>query len=265
MDVSFKSQISAFIICKNEMDVIGRCIESLKGCREIVIVDSGSTDATRDVVGQYEAQGYPIRFIEHRWEGYAKQKQFALDQTAGPWCLSLDADERLDERTSKTLMETDLDALGAVGLRIRRRDYLPGFGYPPRQVHAHWLLRLVRKDRAHFDTSALVHEAIHCDGPVAKFTGGEMFHMRALTAEQEAQKMDEYSSLKALEKFARGRRTSFGRLMFAPLLGFLKVYVMQRYLLCGKAGFIYASFAAHYSFLTETKLYRLSLGEPKDL
>lgn len=263
--MSFKSPISAFIICKNEADMIGRCLESLRGCREIVVVDSGSTDGTLDVVADFLARGYPVRLIEHAWQGYARQKQFALEQTTQPWCLSLDADERLDDAARTTLETQDLDAGGAAGYQIVRRDYLPGYGYPPRSVHSHRLLRLVRRDKARYDTSVAVHEAIDCDGPVNPFPGGGMLHMRALTAAEEAMKMDEYSTLKAEAKFARGRRTSFLKLATAPALAFLKVYLLQRYLLCGKAGFIYAAFFAHYAFLTEAKLYRLSLGTPTDL
>ena len=97
--------ISAFIICKNEEAVLGNCIESLKGCAEIVIVDSGSTDGTIELVQEYVARGWPIRFMHQDWLGYAAQKQFALEQCTQPWCLSLDADERLDAELQAALPE----------------------------------------------------------------------------------------------------------------------------------------------------------------
>ena len=98
----FHRPISAFIICQNEVAVLGECIESLDFCREIVIVDSGSTDGTLALIESYAAQGYPIRLISNAWPGFARQKQFALEQCREPWCLSMDSDERLDPQRRHT-------------------------------------------------------------------------------------------------------------------------------------------------------------------
>ena len=72
--------ISATIICKNEEACIGKCLSSLEGLSEIVVVNSGSTDGTLAVVEDYSRRGFPIRLIHQPWLGYASQKQFALDQ-----------------------------------------------------------------------------------------------------------------------------------------------------------------------------------------
>ena len=69
--------LSAFIICVNEERYIGNCIESLDLCREIVIVDSGSTDGTLPLIQSYIDKGWPIRLFSEPWRGYAGQKQFA--------------------------------------------------------------------------------------------------------------------------------------------------------------------------------------------
>ena len=76
---------------------IGACLASLDSCAEIIVVDSGSTDATLDIVRDFSARGWPIKLIERDWPGYAKQKQFALEQATQPWVLSIDADEWLDD------------------------------------------------------------------------------------------------------------------------------------------------------------------------
>src|SRR5882757_2744116 len=89
--------LSAAVICLNEVDCIGKCLESLRDCAEIVVVDSGSTDSTPAIVDDFIRRGFPVRFIHQPWLGYALQKQFALDQAKEPWILSVDADEWLDD------------------------------------------------------------------------------------------------------------------------------------------------------------------------
>ena len=82
--------ITATIITLNEEDRIGEAISSLACCDEVVVVDSGSTDRTREI-----ARGRGARVIQHAWEGYSKQKNFAAEQARNDWILSIDADERL--------------------------------------------------------------------------------------------------------------------------------------------------------------------------
>lgn len=256
----FHRPISAFIICKNEAGVLGDCIESLDFCREIVIVDSGSTDGTLALVETYQAQGYPIRLVAREWPGFARQKQFALEQCAEPWCLSLDADERLDAPARASISAMPLEDAKLSAYAIRRRDYLPGYGYQPRTVYAKAFIRLVRKGTAHFDETVLVHEALIPDGPVYTIPGGSILHYRNLSIREDMAKGSAYAALKAKGSFARGRRSNLLKLAFKPLGRFLKSYIGHRYFLCGAPGFIYAAMLAQYAFLTEAKLYRLSLG-----
>src|ERR1700677_904942 len=78
-------ELSAAVICFNEPACIGKCLESLRDCAEIVVVDSGSTDATPAIVDDFVRRGFPVRFIHRPWLGYALQKQFAFDQSKEGW------------------------------------------------------------------------------------------------------------------------------------------------------------------------------------
>jgi glycosyltransferase involved in cell wall biosynthesis len=257
----FHTPISAFIICKNEAAVLGDCIESLDFCREIVIVDSGSTDGTLALIESYVEQGYPIRLVSNAWPGFAKQKQFALEQCREPWCLSMDCDERLDAKLKAYFTETSPDDWKLSSYAMLRRDYLPGYGYQPPFVHAKAFLRLVRKGTARFDDSTLVHEALIGTGPIHVIRTGAILHFRNMSIKEDIAKTSTYADLKAKEQFARGRRTNSLRLFFKPAGWFLKSYIAHRNFLCGKPGLIYAMMFAQYAFLVEAKLYRLSLGE----
>jgi glycosyltransferase involved in cell wall biosynthesis len=257
----FQQPVSAFLICKNEAEVLGECIESLDFCREIVIVDSGSTDGTLQLIESYRSNGYPIRLIERGWPGFAKQKQFALEQCSQPWCLSIDADERLDPALKAYLSVLPLEDAGLSAYALRRRDYLPGYGYQPPIVHAKAIVRLVRKDTARFDEEALIHESMIADGPIHTIPKGAILHFRNLSVREDAAKASAYATMKAQERFARGRRTNLLKIIFKPLGRFLKSYIAHRYFLCGVPGFIYAAILGQYSFLTEATLYRLSRGD----
>lgn len=253
--------VSAFIICKNERDVIGPCIESVDFCHEIVIVDSGSTDGTIELVEAYRSKGYPIRLIRRGWPGFAKQKQFAMDQCSGPWCIMLDADERLDADLKQAIAALPAQIDDVSAFSIKEREYIVGYGYTPWYVHARFNIRLIKKGTASFDEKAMVHESLIIDGPVQKLRGGTILHHRALSITDDATRTSTYAALKARQTFQAGRRTNLRRLIFAPAGRFAKSYFLQRFFLCGKAGFIYSAMLAQYAFLTEARLYRFSLGE----
>jgi glycosyltransferase involved in cell wall biosynthesis len=240
--------------------MIGACLDSLAGVADIVIVDSGSTDGTLDLIAQYQSFGWPIRLFHRDWTGFAAQKQFALDQCNREWCLSVDCDERLTADLRQAISHLPLGRPGPVAYSLARLDWLPGYGYAPRLVHTHRHTRLFRKDRASYDLTALLHEGLKLDGEVVPIPVGRLLHFRNLSVGSEMDKANSYATLKARQKFAAGERTGPGRIVLRPLWRFAKSYVLQRYFLCGMPGFIYAGLLGSYVFLTEAKLYRLQSG-----
>src|SRR5215467_11484459 len=92
--------ITATIITFNEQDRIVECLASLSCCDEVIVVDSGSTDKTRELA---IAKG--ARVSIRSWEGYSKQKNFAADQAQNDWILSIDADERLSIELANEIVE----------------------------------------------------------------------------------------------------------------------------------------------------------------
>lgn len=252
--------ISAFIICKDERGVLGACLDSLAGMGEIVIVDSGSTDGTLDLIAEYQSLGWPIRLFRRDWPGFAAQKQFALDQCTREWCLSIDCDERLTEELRQAISALPLDPAGPVAYSFARLDWLPGYGYASRFVHTHHHTRLFHRSGARYHLTALLHEGLVLNGKVAPIGTGRLLHYRNMSVGSELDKANRYATLKARQKFAAGERSSPARIVLRPLWRFAKSYVLQRYFLCGIPGFIYAALLGSYVFLTEAKLYRLHAG-----
>ncbi|MCK9361789.1 glycosyltransferase family 2 protein [Patescibacteria group bacterium] len=246
--------ISAFIVCLNEEAYIGSCIESLSLCEEIVIVDSGSTDGTLELIRTYEQRGWPIRVFSRAWPGYAAQKQYALDQCSKDWCLNIDADERLDEELRNSLPHLVAVSSDSVGWRIPRRPYLIGFGYTPRNVKERSNLRLIRRGKGAYDLSRTVHEGIVPDGAVKCCNSGSLLHYRPLLLDEQILKENKYSTLKADHHMADGKTSQTWKLVLNPPIYFLRLYLRNGLWRCGAAGFIEAMTGAIYAFLTQAKI-----------
>ncbi|KQZ87138.1 lipopolysaccharide biosynthesis protein [Mesorhizobium sp. Root157] len=252
-----KPPVSAFIICKNEVSMIGPCIESLDVCREIVIVDSGSTDGTIELIETYRDKGYPIRLFQRDWPGYAKQKQFALDQCTETWCLNLDCDERLDDALKLNLPELISTDQTVAAWELDFRLFLLGYGYTPDRVRLGHLVRLVRKGRVHYRLNQLVHEGVDVEGEIGTNNKGKILHARPISIEEHISKLNQYSGLKSTQLFNSGKNPRLFRLIFNPFIYFIRIFIFRRFYLCGWAGFIHAGTGAIYSFLTEAKLYQM--------
>ncbi|TIW95361.1 glycosyltransferase family 2 protein [Mesorhizobium sp.] len=252
----FASPVSALVICMNEADMIGQCLESVDFCAEIIVVDSGSTDSTLDVVQEFIAKGYPIRLFHNDWPGFPRQRQFALDQATLPWCLSIEADEAIDDRLRQSIMDVTQPRNDAFdGWYIRRRDKLKGYGYAHRWVLHNRLLRLFRRDKATMDIDLRVHESFEVPGKTGTIENGVLLHRREMTIVEDLVRANTYSSLKVATLVERGKKPGLIKLVLSPLGNFLKFYLAKRYFLCGRPGFVYSMMVMVYSFTTEAKLY----------
>lgn len=248
--------LSAFVICLNEEAYLANCIESLADCREIIVVDSGSTDGTLALMKDYAGQGWPIRLIEEPWRGYAGQKQFALEQCREDWCFSIDSDERMDDDLRKALPKLLAAEPEIVGWRIARRPYLIGYGYTPQNVKERRNLRLIRRGKGAFDLSQTVHEGIVPAGRVEPSPTGSLLHFRPLPMDEQILKENKYSTLKADQLVAAGKKRTRLKMLVNPPVYFLRLYFRNGLWRCGWSGFIEAMTGSVYSFLTEAKIYQ---------
>ena len=252
---AYIENLSAYIICKNESGWIEPCIRSLAACGEIVVVDSGSTDGTLEIIGSLAAEGFPIRLFERGWPGYSAQKQFALDQCTRQWCLCIDADERLSDELA-SLLPTYLSRDDIDGWELHLRSYIHDYGYAPDAVRETTLLRLTRNGKARYNLDRLVHEGMVVDGKVGMIPKGNILHRRAPAMREQLEKAINYADLKAEQLFRAGKKPRYMRMIFNPSIYFFRFFILNRLFLMGWAGFVHCGMLAVYSFTTEAILFQ---------
>lgn len=242
-----KLPISVFIVCKNEEKHIEKTLKSIETFDEIILIDSGSTDKTLEI-----AKNYHTKIFYRDWEGYAKQKQYAMSLCTHDWVLNLDGDEEVPFELlpiiENVITKSDVDSV-----RFLRNDIFMGTSLSKLSKKPN-NNRLYKKNKSHFDDTKLVHES-------ALVKGKEVFikevfnHYGYGDIDTITRKNNIYSSLKAKEKFIKMKNYSNLKLFLIFPLEFLKQYFLQRKIFSGRKGFILAILDSYYAFLKEAKLY----------
>jgi glycosyltransferase involved in cell wall biosynthesis len=242
------ADISTIVITLNEERNLPRCLASVRPfSREIVVVDSGSTDGT---LAAASAAG--ARVIPQVWLGYGKQKQFALEQARSPWVFSIDADEEVSPELARAIAQSDFSADGYM---VGRRVWYLGRWIDHGAWNPDWVMRLFRKDRARF-TPERVHERVQVSGRAARLHGA-LYHYSYRDVAHHLAKINEMSSLAAAQMAERGRHASWMKLALSPGWEFFRSYVLKGGFQDGAPGLVVAKLHAYYHFLKYAKLREL--------
>jgi glycosyltransferase involved in cell wall biosynthesis len=248
-------KISAIVVCGNEEASIAACLESVRWCDEVVVVDSMSQDRTPEIAARYAD-----RLIQRPWAGYVAQKQFALEQATGDWVLNLDADERctpeLREAAQRALAQADAE--GVAGFEVRRHVFYLGRWIDHGGWYPDWKLRLVRRDRARFGGYE-PHDRLGVDGPVRRLDA-DLHHYTYRDFAQHLRTVERFSDVVAEEWRKEGRRFSLLDALLHPPAKFLECYVWKRGFLDGWPGFVIAATSAFYVFARQVKLRERTPG-----
>src|SRR6478735_1087975 len=246
-------KLSAAIITFNEEANIARCIGSLQNIAdEIVILDSFSTDKTREI-----ALSMGARVEQKEFAGYVEQKNAVLLLTRYNYVLCLDADEELDERLRKSILKIRQSLVAAPGYTMNRCTYYcdrfirHGLWYPDKK------LRLINKEMAEWGGDNPHDKIIFHEHRKNIHLNGDILHYSYRSIEEHVDQNNKFSTISAETYFSKGKTTNLLKIFVHPLWSFILGYFLRLGFLDGFYGYTVALNIAHLTFLKHSKLYRL--------
>lgn len=246
-------RISAVVICANEEDRIGACLESVAWCDEIVVVDSGSADRTVEI-----ARKFTSRVLHRDWSGYVAQKNWALAQARGDWIFCIDADERCTPALRAAIEFALADAPDCDGLEVRRHVFYLGRWIDHGGWYPDWKLRVVRRGRARWG-GVDPHDKLLADGSVRRLDA-DLVHLTYRDFGDHLRTVQRFSDVVVDGWVREGRRFSLAGALVHPPAKFLECWLWKRGILDGWAGFVIAATSAFYVFSREVKLWERTRG-----
>ena len=233
MEFNPNHKISVLIITLNEEVHMYELLSDLDFADEVIVVDSFSKDRTKAI-----SESFPnVKFIEHPFENYTSQRNFAIDQAKNDWILFIDADERLTPELKQEILDTiSRDEEVSAYLFYRK------FFFKKKVLHfSGWqtdrIFRLFRKDKARYTAKRLVHEKLDVEGKVATFQN-KLIHFSYSDYQSYKNKMITYGKLKAREKYLNGFKPTIFHLYGHSLYNFLYQYLVRLGILDGTKGII---------------------------
>jgi glycosyltransferase involved in cell wall biosynthesis len=246
-------KISAVIIAFNEEKNIQRCLTSLHGVAdEIVVIDSFSTDKTEEI-----CKPFGVRFIQNPFEGHIQQKNFAMRQAEFDIILSLDADEELSGelqrsiRSSKANWQADAYRMNRLtsycGKWIRHCGW-----YPDNKI------RLWDRRKGSWRGENPHDRIVMDDQQKGVQINGDIHHYSYYSFSELVLQTETFSTIAAMESFKNGKTIFYPfHVVIYPLFRFLNVYFFKLGLLDGKEGFVISAMDAFYRFSKYNKLHSL--------
>ncbi len=249
------AKISACIISFNEEAKIGDCIRSVQGVAdEIVVVDSCSTDRTREI-----AQELGARVIEQPFLGYIEQKNFAVDQASHEWILALDCDERLSGPLRDAIRAGKDTLQPGTAYQMSRKTFyvnrwLDHCWYPDRKV------RLFHRSQGRWG-GVNPHDRVEVQGADIVTLPGDILHLSFDSISDHVQTIDRFTEIGAREAFARGKRATRLDPFIHGAATFGKQYLLKRGFLDGFPGLTACALSGVHAYVKYSKLRMLGMSD----
>lgn len=246
-------KLSAVIITFNEEGNIARCLQSLEGVAdEIIVVDSYSTDKTAEI-----CKTFNIKFILHPFEGHIQQKNYAVTQASHGYILSLDADEVISPTLRSSIINLKKN-WERDGYEFNRLTNYCGKWIKYAGWYPDTKLRLWRKGKGQWGGTNPHDKMTMEESASVGFLNGDLFHYSYHSVAQHISQINYFSDIAANEAFLKGKRASLIKIVFSPFFVFIKKYFYQGGFTGGWIGFTICTNSAFATFSKYTKLRELS-------
>lgn len=249
--------ITAVIITFNEERNIRRCIESLRGVAdEIIVLDSFSSDRTQAICEDL-AQVLPVRFYQKKWIGYSQNKNHLNSLATHDYLLSIDADEALDDVLKTAIIREKTAGLHGTYALNRMTNYCGKW-----IKHSGWYpdvkTRIFSNSNSEW-SGEYVHETLEFKKQTEeKLLEGHLLHYSYYSFAEHRARADKYSALTAIKMSANGKKASFLKPYLSALVRFISMYLFSAGFLDGKMGFKIAVISAQSNVFKYKELRRLN-------
>jgi glycosyltransferase involved in cell wall biosynthesis len=244
--------ITVVIITKNEEENIKRCLESVKWCNEMIIVDDNSNDKTVEIAKKYKATVY-LRDLNN---DFSAQRNFGLSKAKNEWVLFVDSDEIISDALAFEMQNAtglrDQNLRNHDGFYIKRVDFMWGKQLKYGETGDKKFLRLAKKESGLWEEQ--VHERWMVKGLIGELVN-PIFHFPHKSMNEFLREINYYTDIRAMELNNHNRKVSSLSIIGYPLGKFIVNYVLKRGFMDGMAGLIYAITMSFHSFLVRSKLW----------
>lgn len=248
-----REQISACVIVYNQEHKLRRCLESIRWCTEIVVLDSFSTDKTVDV-----AKEFTDRVYQQQWLGYVGQRNTVRDLAKHKWLLFMDADEEMSPALRDEIIAGFTEGTGEyLGYEFPRQVYYLGKWIRHGEWYPDVKLRLFNKEFGRTEGEE-PHDRVVVHGPVKRLKH-PIWHYTYDDVVDHLNRLNRYSTITAQQRYAQGGRFHRANLILHPFFRFIKGYILRGGFLDGTHGLIIASIASFGAFLKYAKQWELIL------
>ena len=242
------AKISACIISYNEEDKIEDCLKSLDGVvDEIIIVDSLSTDRTKEIAKKYTDKIYDQEFL-----GHVEQKNLAVEKASHDWILSLDCDERLTDELRGSILNINNNLDAADAYRVARRTF-----YVYRWLNHCWYpdhkIRLFNRNTSRW-AGINPHDHVDAAGKNIITLNGDLLHYSFNSISEHIRTLDLFTEIGADEIIKRNKKVSVLSPWTHGLWTFLKLYIFKRGFMDGYAGLVVAVLSGVHAFVKYNKV-----------
>ena len=243
-------KLSTVIIAYNEEQKLGECLKSVSFSDEIIVVDSNSTDRTKEI-----AEEANVRVYVRSFDDYSSQKNYAMSLAKGEWILSIDADERVTEELQSEIKKAIAVESDCAGYNLTRQNFIFGGRMRYGASLTDLQLRLIRKGKGLFH--GLMHERIQPEGPVGTLKA-PLIHITYQTLDEYYAKFNRGSSLDARELLRQNKKINWFTALTKPIVHFVYFYFFKLGFLDGIRGLVYQILSSHYVFVKDVKAMEYS-------